>query len=168
MAQRGWWGGKVIITLPSDDQKRHKNWCEYYEKEDKRCTFRVTKCGGSMQCEYYKKKAGVGPIESSIVPADVPVIHVTDVPSHDTDGTATPQKKTLADLIPGHTPAFGEKLLGKVVLIKKPSKVEIGEVVDENHDYIIIEKDNGKIAKFDRKMTIHLKILWVLDDLSEE
>ena len=168
MAQRGWWGDKVIITLSSDNERRQKTWCEYYDKEDKHCTLRVTKCCGSTQCEYYKKKAGVGPIQSKLVPIDVPVVHITTQPISNIAEKPEQKPKTLADSIPGHTPPFGEKLLGKVVLIKKLRGVDIGEVIDENHDYITIERDDGKVIKFDRKITIRQKTLWVLDDLSEE
>ena len=165
MSSRGWWGGKVIIALSSDDQKRQKSWCEYYEKEDRHCTFKVTQCCGSAHCEYYKKKAGVGPIEKSLLPDDVPVVHIPPVPPR---VNAEQRHKTLADVLAGHTPPFGEKLIGKVVLINQLRKIDIGEVVSENHDVITIERDDGKIIKFDRKTTISQKTLWVLDNLSEE
>lgn len=167
MSQRGWWGGKMIILLSSDDQKRQKYWCEYYEKENKHCNIKVTQCCGSAHCEYYRKKAGVGPIEKSLVPDDVPVVHIPSEPIVNTD-KAEQRCKTLADVLAGHTPPFGEKLRGKVVLINQRYKIDVGEVIDENHDYITIERDDGKVIKFDRKITISRKTLWVLDNLSEE
>ena len=166
MPHTGWWGDKVIITLLSDGSRRLKNWCEYYDKVDKHCAFRVTKCCGASQCEYYKKKAGVGPVEWHQVPAEVPVVHIVDQPVSNVESKPETKVKTLADFIPGHNPPFGEKLLGKVVIIKQPRRGNIGEVVDENHDYIIIERDDGRVSKFERKTTIRVKALWVVDDLS--
>lgn len=168
MAQRGWWGGKVIITLPTDNERRQKQWCEYYDRETKQCYKRLTKCCGSSQCEYYEKKAGAGPIERKYVPADVPVVKI-EHPIVEKPEQKEPAKPiTLADSVPGHTPPFGEKLLNKVVMIKKVNHIDIGVVVAEDHDYITIERDDGKIIKFDRKITIRQKTLWVLDDMPED
>ena len=102
------------------------------------------------------------------MPINVPVVHITTQPISNIEEKPEQKTKTLADSMPGHTPPFGEKLLGKVVLIKKLRGIDIGEVIDENHDYITVERDDGKVIKFDRKITIRQKTLWVLDDLSEE
>ena len=53
-------------------------------------------------------------------------------------------------------------------MIKKVNHIDIGVVVAEDHDYITIERDDGKVIKFDRKITIRQKTLWVLDDIPED
>lgn len=161
MATRGWWGDKVIITLSSNDEQRNKNWCIHYQRSDKFCSELLCKCVGSAHCEHYEKKPGCGPVDIKVIPQEVRFAS----PIATTPSTSHTKIDELA-YIPGHNPPFGEKLLGKVVLIKNNfGKASLGEVVDENHDYITIEKDNGSIVKYSRKVAVAQKTFWVLDEI---
>ncbi len=42
-------------TREEDDDRRHRNRCVYYRKEDKYCSKLVSKCCGSAHCSYYKE-----------------------------------------------------------------------------------------------------------------
>ena len=159
MSRRGDWGDKIIITLHSNDARRNKHWCVNYKQSDKSCFETVTKCTGSAHCPYYRQMADVGPVEPGSVPDHVPIIKL------DEPKPSTVQTEPVRVYIPGHNPAFGEKLLGKVVLIKDriTGRFTIGEIVSENHDSITVERDNSSTIKYSRKHVISQKNFWVLD-----
>lgn len=160
MAQKGWWGDKMIISLSSNDKKRQKKWCVYYRKSDKYCTEKICKCTGSAQCKIYQQKEGVGPIDYSTVPIDVPVVEVEPTVSNSFASPVNP-----LTYIPGHHPSFGEKLLGAIVLMKNTTgHILVGEVVFESYDFITVEKDDGSQVKYNRRVAISNKTFWVLDD----
>jgi hypothetical protein len=160
MAQKGWWGDKMIVSLSGKDQRRQKQWCEYYRKTDKFCVERVCKCTGSSHCEFYKKKPGVGPIDFVSIPRDVTIVNI------ETQEPTKPESHIDSfTYIPGPNPSFGEKLLGQIILMKNNfGQITVGEVVSENHDYIVAEKDDGSIVKYNRRTAISMKTFWVLDD----
>ena len=163
MAQKGWWGDKMIVSLSGKDQRRQKQWCDFYRKDDKFCTKQVLKCQGSSQCPYYKKKAGRGPVDERIIPKDIPV-KVFEEPKSNTTNVTT----HIYSYIPGHNPPFGEKLLGAIVLIKGiAGHITVGEVIFENHDIVQVEKDDGTIVKYSRRYAVSNKTFWVLDDIED-
>lgn len=161
MAQKGWWGDKLIISLSGKDQRRQKNWCVYYRPADKFCTEQVCKCMGASHCKFYKKKHGVGPVDFATVPQSIPIVKVDS--SVDANQSSIPSVFTY---IPGHNPSFGEKLMGQIVLMKNNTgHITVGEVVFENHDIIAVEKDNGDVVKYSRRVAVSMKTFWVLDDV---
>lgn len=169
MPLKGTWGDKTIFVLSSQDKiHTHKHWCVYYFKEDNYCSFKMTKCFGSAHCEHYKKKHINNNDSKFVNPNTKPNNPQTNKSSLDNcQSTKKEEKaiktKTMADYIPGHNPSFGEKLLNKLVIIKKLSGVEFGIVISENHDYITIKKDSGVVCKYERKTVIRQKVLWVVD-----
>ena len=157
MSSRGNWGDKTIITLHSTDARRNKNWCEHYRKSDKFCCETVSKCIGSSHCPYYKQKSDLGPVEQQYIPAFVPIVTL-DEPYE------VPKSPIIKTFLPGYNPPFGEKLFGKVVLIKgRLGRITIGEVIAENHDFITVEKDDGSISKYCRRTVVSTKSFWVLE-----
>lgn len=177
MSNTGWWGDKTIICLTTDSERRHKTWCRFYSSGEKTCYKGGGKCMGSAHCEYYDKRAGCGSLKHVEAPDYVPTvaINITEpsiVPKALVYQNSNPYGTTLV----GHYPSFGEKLVGKTVLIKVAGRVEIGEVIDEGRyqsareviNYIAIEYDNGEIKKFDKKTVVRVKSFWILDEINEE
>lgn len=162
MAQAGWWGDKTIIYLSGDGERRHKKWCKFLGS-DGLCSSKCMKCTGSAQCEQYVKRFGAGPIdspESIKIPAEVERVEIK-----------TPKPKisvpVVENQILGRRPNFDEKLLGKIVFAKTNcNRIIIGEVIAENLDYITIDKDEGGITKYDRRISFSRKSIWVLDEYS--
>lgn len=164
MSLKGWWGDKVIICLISDGIRRHKKWCEYYEK-DNRCSFKCIKCSGSAFCNEYKKRDEAGPItlySSTEIPPEVKRVEIKDEPS------MPPIKQPAIDnLFPGRYPKYDENLVGYVVLAKTGfNKIVLGLVIDANRDYITIDKDDAGITKYDRRISFLRNSIWVLEEYS--
>ena len=42
--------------MKSNDKRRHKNWCIWFEKMGKFCKYFASKCVGSSHCEKYEEK----------------------------------------------------------------------------------------------------------------
>ena len=171
MSLRGWWGDKIIIELHSDDGRRHKKWCEYYDSESKYCEneHRMCKCAGAAHCEYYKQIPGVGAQRCNVAPKEVPMAYVPQMWGEKIEGKKPlpPEKKPLVYL-PGHFPPFGERLTGKVVIIDKITSIECGLVIFDDHDRIKVERDDGTIVSYERKTAIRKKTFWVIDDIGND
>ena len=167
MSKRGNWGDKTIIVLMSDQIRRHKNWCKYYDQETGICEKRTEKCFGSAHCEHYIKGFGLGPLPHEEIPDDVPFIAPYD--TKEKWLTAHKRKATrdlLPILLPGRHPYRDEKLFEKqlLYLTENRLKAEFGTVVNETHDRIYIENDGGDIKSFDRRSSYDKKSLWVIED----
>ena len=158
MAPKGSWGDKIIITLSGHDEPRNRRWCEHYRKSDKHCCEQNLKCMGSSHCQYYKKKHGVGPVLPQYIPQNIEQIIISLEEKVE-------KEKTVSTHIPGRHPSFGEKMIGKVVMVKGHfAKIHIGEVIAEDHDTFTVERDSGEIRKYMRKDTLRAKSVWVIDD----
>lgn len=42
--------------MKSNDKRRHKNWCIWFEKVGKICKYFASKCPGSSRCEKYEER----------------------------------------------------------------------------------------------------------------
>ena len=160
MSERGSWGDKIIIYLKSNSERRHKTWCVYYE--DGYCKHKMQKCCGSAFCESYLQKAGAGPVSEYGVPDFVPEIDVCT----GTNVKREPECRNR-NVVLCHYATFKERLIGKLVLIKQVDKAVIGEVVNMEGFYIVVDRDDGKISKFNRNIVIKNKALWVIDNLTD-
>ena len=170
MSDRGWWGDKVIIELHSDDGRRHKKWCEYYDSESKYCQneHRMCKCAGAAHCEYYKQLPGVGAQRCNVAPEKVITVYVPDLWKKEEKGEKLPSPvKKPPVYLPGHFPPFGERLTGKIVVIDKLTSIDFGLVIFDDHDIIKVERDDGTVVMYERKTAIRKKTFWVVDDIKD-
>ena len=133
------------ISMSEDDERRHRNWCVYFRKDDVYCYKRKSKCIGSAHCDYYKED----PVEAATRHKDEfeesgnkPKIKI-DVMNIER------QKNQLNSLIGSYVEHsfYGD---GKVV------SVEEGKVT--------IAFDNGETRKFSTKDCIEKGFLKVIDN----
>ena len=172
MSVTGWWGNKVIISLHSNDGRRHKCWCMHYNDKTKECMHKRMsgKCVGSAHCELYVQKERVGAQQELNAPSGVPSVHI---PSQfvEIEPKAVKEVKKESQhhyMLPGHYPNFGERLVGKVVLIDKLTSVDFGVIISENHKRITIECDDGRIVNYDKIIAIRRNTFWLIDDIKDE
>lgn len=75
-----------------------------------------------------------------------------------------PNEKTISKSVKGHYPKFDEKLSGKLVIINSIDKqIEMGTVVEVKDDMITILMDNGQTRKFNKRIAIKNKSLYIVD-----
>lgn len=172
MSEKGTFGNQSIITLVSGDERRHKVWCVFYRKEDRFCTECICKCMGAAHCSYYKKKAGVGPLDAPVKKVLDPGLPPKPEVSRNSGGkqVPAPEHTSSSGLVPDyirvHRPSFDEKLTGKVVLMKNTcGHIMIGAIVADNGEIFTFESDDGQIVKYERKTAIVKgKSILVVDD----
>lgn len=152
MATKGWWGDKIIITLTSDGERRHKKWCEHYCSEDKSCSRICGKCPGSATCEFYK------PITKEEEPIWRVVQPDVEEPQPKKDGRK-PLIREIYRLI-----SYSDKLLGQTVMVKNtPYTFRIGEVVKEDFYFFSVEY-GGRIHKYEKRTAIRNGSVYTYDE----
>lgn len=164
MANTGWWGDKVIISLSSNDKPRHKKWCVHYRKSDNHCCEQNLKCNGSSHCVYYSEMSTCGPTvitDNVVVPEDVSIVE-------EVDKNKSPNLKGLSAAFLGRHPCLSEKMLGKIVAVRvNLSLITLGDVIAEDNESFTIEKDNGVTSKYSRKVVLKAKSVWIIDNYDE-
>lgn len=136
----GDWGDKIIITLHSDGERRHKKWCDNYD--DNYCRVLCEKCVGSAHCEHYKNKN-----------ADSSHIFYRKVVGEGGTGEVPDEKTTgVSDCRERYRIAsYGDKLLNKIILIKNtPHTFRICEVTSEDFYFFTVEYD-GKKHRYEKR-----------------
>ena len=140
MPKTGDWGDKIIITLHSDGERRHKKWCDNYDENN--CKVLCGKCVGSAHCDYYKNKNA----DSSHV------FYRKEVGGGGT-GEVSDEKPNCIGLWRERYRAasYGDKLLNKIVLIKKtPHTFRICEVTSEDFYFFTVEYD-GREHRYEKR-----------------
>lgn len=141
MSDTGNWGDKIIITLHSDGERRHKKWCDNYD--DNFCRVRCEKCIGSAHCEYYKNKYA----DNS---------HVFYRKKVGEGGTGKmPGINRLSEIGAWReryrAASYGDKLLHEIVFVRNtPHTFRICEVKNEDFYYFIVEYD-GREHKYEKR-----------------
>ena len=75
-----------------------------------------------------------------------------------------PNEKTISKSVKGHYPKFDEKLAGKLVIINSINKqIEMGTVIEVKDDMITILMDNCHTRKFNKRIAIKNKSLYIVD-----
>ena len=170
MPKKGTYGNKHIFVLHADGEHHHKYKCIHYDKDEKYCNYKMTKCSGSANCyyynEYYFPKLAVKKQETPSTDT-IYSAQKNDITQSSKEENKSNKSKTFADFMPGHSPSFGEKLLNKLVAVKGFGKITFGVVISENHDNITIKMDSGLIRKYDRKIAIRQKVIWVVDNIKK-
>ena len=175
MPKKGTYGNKHIFVLHADGEHHHKHKCIYFQKDENYCNYKMTKCFGSANCEHYKEKYLYNLVNSNSIETHNSTLtakhqeecSISKNDSSQLHKTDNEKVKSLGYSLPGHYPSFGEKLINKLVVIKKINVVIFGVVIFEDHDYITIEMDSGTSCKFDRKTAIKQKSIWVVDKIKD-
>ena len=159
MSRRGDFGDKIIVTLGSDGIRRHKKWCEHYESMDNYCKIFCAKCIGSAFCTYYKNTLKEEPpiwrLKESEKNAQQSVAEQSAI------AEASDKKSVIREFY--RIAMRGEKLLGKIVLIRNtPYTFRIGEVVADSFDYMSVEYE-GRIHKHEKKIVFRNDNVYVFD-----
>ena len=143
MSQRGDWGDKTIITLPSDGVRRHKTWCVNYCTGG-HCILLNGKCRGSSFCRYYKSNMREEGTFSFPEPTPTPT--PTPAPAQG----AEEEKSRVVYKEHYRLAGWGDKLIHKTVLLRKTwFRFRIGVVTDEDFRTFTVEYD-GEKHKFDK------------------
>ena len=140
MSDTGDWGDKIIITLHSDGERRHKKWCDNYDENN--CKVLCGKCVGSTHCEYYKNKNA----DSSHV------FYRKEVGGGGTGEVSDEKPNCIGVWRERYRAAsYGDKLLNKIVLIKKtPHTFRICEVTSEDFYFFTVEYD-GREHRYEKR-----------------
>ncbi len=180
MSQKGWWGDKVIFLLSSDDERRHKTWCEYYDKDAKVCTKTEARCCGSAFCAEYEKREGVGIInvrEYEYVPKETPKV-CYNLMSDDISKEAISEKligkpirpdipKYISDIAACHLLSYNEKV-GKVIIVNNEKNVVLGVIKSFDRECFTVKCENeDKVRTFKTKEAFRSKRHYVVDDIAE-
>ena len=154
MSTTGNWGDKVIITLPSDGIRRHKNWCINHRKPDNFCSVLCGKCIGSAFCENYKTEiAEEKPVFQEMADAgkQVPCINLQPVKPKEFPMTEYYKLATVSD-----------KLMGKTVLVRNtPHTFRIATVTEEDFYYFSVYY-NGATHKYLKRAAMKSKSVYIL------
>lgn len=147
VSHRGDWGDKIIITLHSDGKRRHKKWCKNYD--DNYCTALCRKCIGSAHCEHYKNDC-----ESC---SDV--FHSKNDIVDKSSSPKSPSGYSWCELY--RAASYGDKLLGKTVLVKNaPHTFRICEVTEEDFHFFSVEY-NGKKHKYAKQTAYRNRSVYI-------
>lgn len=168
------WGDKVIIVLSSHDERRLKNWCQYYRKTDKFCEKLCIKCPGSAHCESYLCAEGMGPLrkeEVQKISSAVPVVYSAHEPMP-IQTIIERQKKPANQIlisdrvkVLGHYATYGDRLVGKIVLVKRSGGIyKFGCVESQDYENTVVELDDGERLTFRKIASIRCNTFWVIDD----
>lgn len=139
------WGDKIIITLSSDGERRHKCWCKHYRGEDKYCKAHMCKCTGSAFCSEY----------ASEVEEERPIFiyneeQVDDVKQDEIIRNIPPKRCSRYDEYYRRA-GYGDRLLHRTILFKSTMNTfKIGVVTDESLNEFAVEY-NGKKVRYDKR-----------------
>ena len=142
MSKTGSWGDKIIITLHSDGRRRHKTWCENY-REGNYCTLLQGRCVGSAHCEHYKNRNEGG--------SDV-LYRVARTVEQEGKTVVAPPRRGFTLCERYRQASYGDKLLGKTVLVKNtPHTFRICEVTWEDIGFFKVRYD-GREHKYAKQV----------------
>ena len=149
MSQRNDWGDKLIVCLPSDGVRRHKRWCKHNGDEN-HCDILCGKCPGSAHCDYYESRYKISKPEINNNRA------ITSN-CHEQQGI----RRVLSEFY--RRAQFGDKLLHKIVLVKRSeSSLKIGTVTQEDFRRITIVYD-GEEHHYDKYVACKNRAIYVLE-----
>ena len=179
MSDKGWWGDKLIFVITSGDERRHKNWCEHYDKEARVCTKTDCRCHGSAFCNEYVKRDGVGVVEPekySYIPKETPKTSYVTISEEIRKAPITKEiigkqinptiPRYISDIAPCHMLTYSNDQVGKVIIVNRGPDVVFGVMTRFDYDTFNIELDCGDIKKFDTKVAVRGKRIYVIDDIS--
>ncbi len=133
------------ISMSEDDNRRHRNRCVYFRKDDIYCFKRKGKCIGSAHCDYYKED----PLEAASRHKGEPEFN-SDKPRIQVDiKNIERQNNQLNSLV-------GERV--------EHSFYGEGRVVSVGDGRVTVEFDDGEARKFSTKDCIAKGFLKVIED----
>ena len=153
MSKTGNWGDKIIVSLHSDEKRRHKKWCDNY-REGNYCIANCGRCTGSAHCDFYKNKSEA---DSNVSYCNKPPRVERETDKHAEMGFIWREYYRPAN--------YGDRLLHSTVLVRStPYTFRIGEVVNEDLYYFVVKYD-GKEHKYSKKTAYRNRSVYIFGEM---